>query len=470
MEQVKLLGGAGTPLVLEFAAAELGALQNTTTNAAAALIADALDLRHRLPRLWGRVCLGEVRGWMARKVCQATRHLSEEAARYVDAEVAGFITALSWGRFESLVVAKIIEADPEQAEARRRHEEAQRFVRSGQSNDCGLKTLVARARAGDVIMFVAMADRIAQILHWKGDGDPADVRRSKAVGILASPARALMLLREFEDRVLEEPCFEAPFVGESAADALVQSHTPGRADDLDALVSESDLHPSQNDADDPAPDRSAVPFIRLDGMDPDSLLPRATLYIHVDVASFLGLRRGVARVEGVGPVTLDQVREFLGADCRVTVQPVLDPIDVTPIDGYEASYRIRETLHLRSPADAFPFGGCTSRAMQVDHTIPYLAPDKGGPPGQTSLANLGKLTTYHHRLKTFSRWRLRQPDPGSYLWRSPHGWIFLTNGSGSHNLGDNPFAQAVWRAAASSPTMDVHEPPSEVSHLRLGAA
>ena len=45
-------GGEGTPEVTEYCAAELGALHGTGIMAARALIADALDLRYRLPRLW----------------------------------------------------------------------------------------------------------------------------------------------------------------------------------------------------------------------------------------------------------------------------------------------------------------------------------------------------------------------------------------------------------------------------------
>ena len=42
-------GGEGTPEISEYCAAELGALQGTGMMAARALIADALDLRYRLP-------------------------------------------------------------------------------------------------------------------------------------------------------------------------------------------------------------------------------------------------------------------------------------------------------------------------------------------------------------------------------------------------------------------------------------
>ncbi len=51
-EQLVRFGGAGTPGVAEFAPAELGVVLATSTHAAERLVADALDLRHRLPQLW----------------------------------------------------------------------------------------------------------------------------------------------------------------------------------------------------------------------------------------------------------------------------------------------------------------------------------------------------------------------------------------------------------------------------------
>ena len=67
------VGGEGTPEVSEYCAAELGALQGTGMAAARMSIADALDLRYRLPRLWGRVLTGGVRAWQARKIAEQTR-------------------------------------------------------------------------------------------------------------------------------------------------------------------------------------------------------------------------------------------------------------------------------------------------------------------------------------------------------------------------------------------------------------
>src|SRR5829696_4531864 len=115
--------------------------------------------------------------------------LSADQARFVDAATTPYIDTLPWATFVTLVEAKIIEA----ATAA----ELARFVSTGQSNQHGLKTLIARAHAGDVIFFVAICDRIAQLLHAEGDTDPVDVRRSKAIGILANPARALALLAKY---------------------------------------------------------------------------------------------------------------------------------------------------------------------------------------------------------------------------------------------------------------------------------
>jgi hypothetical protein len=157
VEQGRPLGGQGTPEVLEFAAAELGARMETTVGSARALMADALDLRHRLPELWQLILAGAVPVWRARKVALATRHLNRDSAMQVDAAVAPSIVGLPWGRFETLMHAKIIEADPQAAEERAKIWEAERFVRAGRTGQSGLKLLIAKANAGDVIWFMVSA-------------------------------------------------------------------------------------------------------------------------------------------------------------------------------------------------------------------------------------------------------------------------------------------------------------------------
>jgi hypothetical protein len=155
----------------------------------------------------------------------------------------------------------------------------------------------------------------------------------------------------------------------------------------------------------------------------------------------------------VGPVTVEQVREFLatgpgtahgsGAGCQVVVRPVLDIAGQVPADAYETPDRLREAMRLLRPGDVFPYTSNTGRGMDLDHTEPYLSPDEGGPPGQTRIGNLGPMTRFHHRIKTHSRWRVRQPRPGVYLWRSPHGWFFQVDATGTHPL-PRDAGQAYW--------------------------
>jgi hypothetical protein len=59
------LGGDGTPAVGDFAAAELGCALRMSDGSAARLIADPLDLRHRLPLVWAAAQAGQVPAYQA---------------------------------------------------------------------------------------------------------------------------------------------------------------------------------------------------------------------------------------------------------------------------------------------------------------------------------------------------------------------------------------------------------------------
>ena len=172
-------GGEGTPEVSEYCAAELGALQGTGMAAARALIADALDLRYRLPRLWGRVLTGGVRAWQARRIAEQTRVLSWDACADVDHALSDLVGMMPWPRFATILSATILEADPALAAERAERARTTQDVFSFDSED-GLKTIVAKAAAGDAIWFLATVNRIAEILavqrRHRPDRGPAGPR------------------------------------------------------------------------------------------------------------------------------------------------------------------------------------------------------------------------------------------------------------------------------------------------------
>ena len=163
--------------------------------------------------------------------------------------------------------------------------------------------------------------------------------------------------------------------------------------------------------------------------------PVVHLYVHTYAGTAGEPSEGIARVEGHGPVTEDWVRETLGPTCRFKIQPVLDLAGMAPVDAYEIPDRHRQAVHLMSPADTFPYGSCTDRSMQADHTIPH---DPNGPPGQSRIGNYGPMTTTHHRIKTHGGWQVQQPFPGIYLWRDKHGAFYLVDHTGTRQLNGHP--------------------------------
>ena len=483
----RVFGAQSNPEASEFCPIEFGALQATSTASAALLIADALDLRQRLPLIWRRVEEGEVNPAKARRVAQATRALSEEAAGVVDRGIVDHLVTLPWTRFLLVLSALVIQADQNAAELNAKTAEADRFVRAAQTNAAGLKLLIAQANAGDVLSFMAMVNRIADILAVEGDADPVDIRRSKAIGILAQPAHALHLLLAHQDDVRrdtarittsksqkEPPHADYPAAVErrfirAEASEMADPEFAVLADDLawarvDAIdhdiadwshsaLAESSEEPVAESIlpADPAAEIDTYNTVALDnlGVDYRRLRPTATLYVHLTDQA-LATGKGVARLADVGPVTVEQIRRFLGsaaAGYDIRVQPVLDPAEVAPVDSYEIPLRLREAVMARNPADVYPYGSCTSRRMDLDHTVAYTPTDTARPPGQTSLDNLGPLDRTHHRDKTHGQGNLRQPDPGIYLYRSPQGWVYLTTNQRTLNLGNTAYAHHMWGQA-----------------------
>jgi hypothetical protein len=317
--------------------------------------------------------------------------------------------------------ATILEADPELAAERAERARSSQDVFSFDSED-GLKTIVAKAAAGDVIWFLATVNRIAEILAVRGDTDPVGTRRARAVGILARPAEALQLLIEHQDNTTSHP------------NPSSETDRPSEPDQPSEPDPEADDHRSLSTMVPPAFDASAA-------------RPRVVLHFHLSEAA---LRSGHAlvRPEDGGPLTLDQLLEFLSRNrCQVRIQPVLDPTELAPVDGYEVPQRLRAAVRAQQIADIFPFGSCLSPSMDLDHTERYVPMDYGGPPGQTARGNLGPFVRSGHRAVTHGGWQKHQPEPGYYVHRSPTGYVYLVTNQGTLALGRTAFSAAVWEAS-----------------------
>lgn len=103
MEQLFCLVATGHLVWRSSPRPKLGAVLAMSTTSAAMLVGDALDLRHRLPRLWARIQDGEVRGWVGRRTAQATRSLSQQLVAVVDRRVSKWAHSVSWSRLQSII-------------------------------------------------------------------------------------------------------------------------------------------------------------------------------------------------------------------------------------------------------------------------------------------------------------------------------------------------------------------------------
>src|SRR4051794_19431514 len=66
-DQPLAVAGSGAPLVAEFCVAEFAAAVGLPTETGKAYLGEAVELRHRLPKTWSRVQMGDLAAWRARR-------------------------------------------------------------------------------------------------------------------------------------------------------------------------------------------------------------------------------------------------------------------------------------------------------------------------------------------------------------------------------------------------------------------
>jgi hypothetical protein len=378
--------GAAEMLAEEYAAAELAVCLQMHPLAAAHLMADAVDIEERLPHLWGALAAGQLEPWVARKIATATSELARDRAQWVDAAIADVLGTLPTGRLLTVVGARVVEADQGLADTKAAQAAARRTVWLGRENDHGLRTLVAQGEGADMAQVFATADHLAHLLRDHGsaehDSESMDQLRARALGLLANPLLALQLLIGAGEHDLPEQVAEA-----------VRTASPAHT------------------------------------------RPRAIVHLHLSQQALRG--HGVTRAEELGALTRRQLIDLLGHH-HVTLRPVIDLNEGLAADCYEVPAAIAEQLQLAHPGDVFPYAESLGRHQDRDHTVAY---DPHGPPGQTTMANLGHLVRRHHRVKTHANgWHVHQVR-GRFTWTTPHGRAVVTDHRGTHRLPDSPLEQ-----------------------------
>ncbi len=202
-ERPILLAGTGTPEVGEYCVPEFAAARHISTDAGRCLIADAIELAHRLPRVWARVQAGKLPPWRARRISSSTFCLPPEGAEYVDRHVARFAHKVGIAQLDRLVEEALVRFDPEQAEERRLSAADNRHVTiyTDQTDFNGTAHIDADLDLADALdLDAALADGAARLAEL-GCEDSLDARRAHALGELARgtdptlplPAREVVL-------------------------------------------------------------------------------------------------------------------------------------------------------------------------------------------------------------------------------------------------------------------------------------
>lgn len=85
-----------------------------------------------------------------------------------------------------------------------------------------------------------------------------------------------------------------------------------------------------------------------------------------------------------------------------------------------AGAALRRHVQIRDRTCVYPGCRCSARHADLDHTVDHTHG------GATTEANSGPLCRHDHRLKHEGGWRLRQPEPGHFVWTSPLGRVYHT--------------------------------------------
>ncbi len=298
----------GIPEVHWAAPAAFAAANGMSTAAGKYLLRDALILRHRLPRIYGRVVTGRVQAWRARRIAQAVLGAPVDVVAHIDATLAEIAHKVGPVTLSRLLDEAMLELHAEELEIARAEAMEQRHAtiddRSASING-GLADLVIHGDWKDVHDFDQALSRFAHLLKNtpEGEHESFDTLRARAVGVLADPAYALALLN-----------------GEEAP-------TPGK---------------------------------------------QIVLYVHLTDAALAGHHTVGRNETTMRPVLEQQIRAWCGrTDTHLSVKPVIDLADHTAVEAYEIPDRLAERVLLLQPTCVFPWCTKSSRRCDCDHRVPF---------------------------------------------------------------------------------------------------
>ncbi|OYO01575.1 hypothetical protein CGZ95_07280 [Enemella evansiae] len=383
-EQLVFPGADGTPGITEFFHLELAMSLGCSPETAQVWTADVLNLRHRHPILWQATLDCDIPVWVARDITRAALHLNFTQAREFDSLWSLRLVNLTPKRAVATTETQVALILNDDKEAERQAAKKQRRVEFTPSRHTpGITDLFASMDACDAHQLNGTLDRLADVLKAGGSTAGRDELRAEALGHLAHPDRARQLLQpSLLDGAIVTP----------------QGDVVNSNGEVVTTTSERCRH-------------------------------GAELILHMTSRDLSNGRGGEG--DALGPVTLQHLKELLErCTGTVRVRPVIDLAAPVMVNTYRPSDELAMRVKLRDRYVMFPRSNRSAfgRGIDLDHTIP-------APEGPTSSDNLGPLNRASHRARTHAGFRVEQPSPGVFHWKTPAGqeaWV------SAHGTWDHP--------------------------------
>jgi hypothetical protein len=379
--------------ISEFASDEVAAALTLTSRAASDRTTVSLDLATRLPGTFRAHYAGLIDYPRVRLIAEATRILSDDDARQVEARILSRAPEQTTGRLRAALARAVLAADP-QAAARRR-EEAQKDPRVQRwQEDAGTAALAGYGLPpADVL--AADQQLTARALALRDAGLPGSVEELRA--------------RAYVDALLDRD--SAPVPGEPAPSAP-GPRLPARIDLTVPLTTELGQtgEPGVVAGFGPVDAPLARHLVSVAATDPRTRFC-------VTLTGQDGRAIGHGCLPGPGALA-----KLSAQGLTLTITPlardVCDHRHQEP--GYQPSRKLRHLIRARNMTCSAPGCGRPAARCDLDHTVPY---DQGG---LTCECNLAPLCRHHHRCKHSRGWRLEQPAPGVMVWTTPAGRRYTT--------------------------------------------
>ncbi|MHC3004776.1 hypothetical protein OK17_21435 [Gordonia sp. GN26] len=412
------------PNGFEQATAELGAALTITAAEARGLIRTGDAMRYRLPLTGTTLACGRIDLRRFMIALNRTDFVDDATMPMVDAALAEAILArdpMSTTRFTALVDQIVHRQAPEAV--KRRNDQATRDrgvnIRPDRHQP-GQSRITGHFPHTDAAALNAQLTAMATGVHT---GDPRTMPQRRADALLALAHGKQTLDCQCPD--CAPPPAEQNLDTPEPADAATPEPQPTPV----AVPGVTDTTATEPDDNAPVPEPTGDCTCTCTSC----RAPRPTYHIVGNLTTLVGLDNDPGMLDGHGLIDAHTMRRLF-ADAVHTFIPTgarTDPADAdaraaAAASTYVPSKKLQALVRAGELCCTFP--GCNQPVWTVDldHTHPYdhRHPDRGG---KTLQHNLKPLCRFHHRIKTFGRWRDSQDEYLAVWFEAPTGHTYLGN-------------------------------------------